>query len=102
MKKEVRNWIAINLMLWGLGRIGEIPAVRKRAMKMGLSRFGAAIDSGVGSRLFGRRRAEAGGLPRVLAEDWCDPQGVLDDGVGISPDHADESYHRDRERTSSR
>jgi uncharacterized membrane protein len=60
LKKEVRNWMAINLFLWGLGRIGEIPTVRRRAMKMGLSRLGAAIDSSVCSRLFGRRRLGAG------------------------------------------
>ena len=67
MKKEVKNWIAINLLLRGLGRIGEIPALRKRAMKMGLSRFGAAIDSSVGSRLFGPRRARAGGNAAMTA-----------------------------------
>jgi uncharacterized membrane protein len=55
MKREIRNWVVINLLLQGLGRIGEIPAVRKRAMKIGLSRWGAAIDSSVGSKLFGRR-----------------------------------------------
>src|SRR4030095_13924277 len=60
LKKEMRNWVAINLLLWGLGRIGEIRAVRRRVMKLGLSRLGAGIDSGVGSRLFGRRRAGAG------------------------------------------
>src|SRR5262249_57592936 len=60
LKREMRNWAAINLLLCGLGRIGEIPAVRKRAMKMGLGRWRAAIDSGVGSRLFRRRRAESG------------------------------------------
>lgn len=59
LKREMRNWVAINMLLWGLGRIGEIPAIRKRAMRMGLSRWGAAIDSSVGSKLFGRRRAEA-------------------------------------------
>src|SRR5262249_16084904 len=57
LKSEMRNWAAINLLLFGLGRIGEIPAVRKRAMKIGLSRWGAAIDSGIGSKMFGRRRA---------------------------------------------
>src|SRR5262249_42696684 len=57
LKREMRNWAAINLLLCGLGRIGEFPAVRKRAMKMGLSRWGAAIDSIVGSKLFGRRRS---------------------------------------------
>jgi uncharacterized membrane protein len=67
LKKEMRNWMAINLLLWGLGRIGAIPAVRKRAMKMGLSRFGAAIDSNVGSRLFGRRRASAGSSAAMTA-----------------------------------
>jgi uncharacterized membrane protein len=77
VKKEVRNWMAINLLLWGLGRIGEIPALRKRAMKMGLSRVGAAIDSGVCSRLFGRRRAEAGGNPAMTA---CASLGV---GAGL-------------------
>lgn len=60
LKREMRNWAMINLLLQGLGRIGEIPALRKRAMKMGLSRWGAAIDSNVGSKLFGRRQAEAG------------------------------------------
>lgn len=60
LRREMRNWVAINLLLWGLSRIGEIPAVRKRVMKMGLSRWRAAIDSGVGSRLFKRRRAESG------------------------------------------
>ena len=67
LKKEMRNWMAINLLIWGLGRIGEIPAVRRRAMKLGLSRFGAVIDSGFGSRLFGRRRAEAGSGPAITA-----------------------------------
>src|SRR4030095_17192303 len=67
LKKEMRNWWALNLRLWGLGRIGEIRAVRRRAMKLGLSRLGAVIDSGVGSRLFGRRRAGAGGSPAMTA-----------------------------------
>jgi uncharacterized membrane protein len=67
LKKEVRNWMAINLLLWGLGRIGGIPALRKRAMKMGLSRFGAAIDSSVGSRLFGRRGSGSGSVPAMTA-----------------------------------
>ena len=67
LKQEVRNWMSINLLLWGLGRIGEIRALRKRAMKMGLSRLGAAIDSSVGSRMFGRRRAEAGMSPGMRA-----------------------------------
>src|SRR5215813_13278220 len=67
LKKEMRNWMAINLLIWGLGRIGEIPAVRKRVMKLGLGRFGAAIDSSIGSRLFGRRRAEAGSSPAITA-----------------------------------
>ncbi|MBO0859062.1 MAG: SRPBCC family protein [Chloracidobacterium sp.] len=60
LKIEMRNWAVINLLLCGLGRIGEIPAVRKRAMKLGLSRWGAAIDSSIGSKLFGRRRAGTG------------------------------------------
>jgi uncharacterized membrane protein len=67
LKKEVRNWMAINLLLWGFGRIGEIRALRKRAMKIGLSRLGAAIDSSVGSRLFGRGRPEAGMRPAMTA-----------------------------------
>src|SRR5262245_65821738 len=67
LKKEVRNWMAINLLLWGLGRIGGIPALRKRAMKMGLSRFGAAIDSSVGSRLFGRRGSGSGSVPAMTS-----------------------------------
>jgi uncharacterized membrane protein/osmotically-inducible protein OsmY len=57
----------INLLLQGLGRIGEIPALRKRAMKMGLSRWGAAMDSSVGSKLFGRSRAEAGMSSAIAA-----------------------------------
>src|SRR5215510_6260161 len=65
LKKEMRNWIAINLLIWGIGRIGEIPVVRKRLMKMGLSRLGAAIDSSIGLRLFGRRRAGAGRKPAI-------------------------------------
>jgi hypothetical protein len=60
LKREMRNWAAINLLLCGLGRIGEIPYVRKKAMRMGLSGWGAAMDSSVGSKLFGRRRAETG------------------------------------------
>lgn len=67
LRREMRNWMAINLALWGLGRIGEIAAVRKRAMKMGLSRFGAALDSSLGSRLFGRRRPAAGMSPAITA-----------------------------------
>jgi uncharacterized membrane protein len=67
LKSEMRNWMMINLLLWGLGRIGEIPAVRKRAMKMGLSRLGAAIDSGIGKRLFRRRRTGAGVSPAMTA-----------------------------------
>ncbi|HEY7182900.1 MAG TPA: SRPBCC family protein [Blastocatellia bacterium] len=67
LKREMRNWAAINLLLCGLGRIGEIPAVRKRAMKMGLSRWGAAIDSNVGSKLFGRRRTGTGVSSAVTA-----------------------------------
>src|SRR5262249_54594758 len=67
LKKEMRNWMAINLLLWGLGRLGEIRAVRKRAMKMGLSRWGAAMDASVGSKLFGRRRAEAGMRSAIAA-----------------------------------
>jgi uncharacterized membrane protein len=67
LKREMRNWIAINLFLQGLGRIGEIPAVRKRAMKMGLSRWGAAIDSNFGSKVFGRRRAEEGIISAITA-----------------------------------
>src|SRR5262245_43542694 len=67
LKKEMRNWMVINLLLWGLGRIGGIRALRKRAMKMGLSRFGAAIDSSVGSRLFGRRRFGAERSPAMTA-----------------------------------
>ena len=60
LKKEMRNWAAINLLLCGLGRIGGIPAVRKKAMKMGLSRWGAAMDSSVGSRLFRPGRTSPG------------------------------------------
>lgn len=67
LRREIRNWMTINLLLWGLGRIGEIPALRKRAMKMGLSSLGAAIDSSVGSRLFGRRRSQARTSPAVTA-----------------------------------
>ncbi len=67
LRREMRNWMAINLLLRGLGRIGELPAVRKRAMKMGLSPLGAAIDSGIGSRLFGRRPPEAGISPAIVA-----------------------------------
>src|SRR6266511_187542 len=77
LKKEMRNWMAINLLLWGLGRIGEIPAVRRRVMKLGLSRLGAVIDSGVGSRLFGWRRAGAGSSPAMTA---CASLGA---GVGL-------------------
>jgi len=77
LKKEMRNWMAINLLLWGLGRIGGIPALRKRAMKMGLSRFGAAIDSSVGSRLFGRRGSGAGSS---LAMTACASLGA---GAGL-------------------
>src|SRR5262245_2104389 len=57
LKREITNWVLIKLSLQGLGRVGEIPAVRKRAMKVGLSRLGAAIDSIVGSKVFGRRRS---------------------------------------------
>lgn len=67
LKKEMRNWMTINLLLSGLGRIGEIHALRRGAMRMGLSRFGAAMDSSIGSRLFGRRRAEAGMSPAMTA-----------------------------------
>src|SRR5262245_19203676 len=77
LKKEMRNWMAINLLLWGLGRIGVVPALRRRAMKMGLSRLGAAIDSSVGSRLFGRRRPGAGSIPAMTA---CASLGV---GAGL-------------------
>ncbi|MGH9755724.1 MAG: SRPBCC family protein [Blastocatellia bacterium] len=52
--------MAINLLLYGLGRIGGIPSLRKRVMKVGLSPLGAAIDSSIGSRLFGQRRSKAG------------------------------------------
>src|SRR5215510_13848693 len=66
LKKEMRNWMALNLLLWGLGRIGEFPAVRRRVMKLGLSRLGAVIDSGVGSRLFGRRRRAGAGSSTAM------------------------------------
>ena len=67
LKTEMRNWMAINLLLWGLGRLGKIPAVRKKAMKMGLSRLGAAIGSSIGARLLGRRRPRAGMSPAITA-----------------------------------
>ncbi len=77
VKREMRNWMAINLLLWGLGRLGEIPAIRKRAMKTGLSRLGAAIDSAIGSRLFGRRRTGARMSPAAAA---CATMGA---GAGL-------------------
>ncbi|HKQ72432.1 MAG TPA: SRPBCC family protein [Blastocatellia bacterium] len=60
LKKDLRNWLAINLLLGNLGRFGSNPAVRKRAMSMGLSRIGSTIDWAIGSRLFGRKRSGDG------------------------------------------
>jgi uncharacterized membrane protein len=80
LKREITNWVLINLLLQGLGRAGEIPAVRRRAMKVGLSRWGAAIDSGVGSKLFGRRRSgrmESGMSPAMI---FCATLGA---GAGL-------------------
>jgi uncharacterized membrane protein len=60
LKKDLRNWLAINLMLRNLGRVGASPEVRKRAMRMGLSRIGSTLDRAIGSRLFGRKRSPDG------------------------------------------
>jgi len=60
LKKDLRNWLAINLLLGALGRIGANPGVRQRAMKAGLSRLGSTLDWAIGSRLFGRKRSSAG------------------------------------------
>ncbi len=60
LKKDLRNWLAINLLLGKLGRIGSNPGVRKRAMRVGLSRMGSTLDWVIGSRLFGRKRTVDG------------------------------------------
>jgi uncharacterized membrane protein len=60
LKKDLRNWLAINLLLGNLGRIGASPGVRRRAMMIGLSRIGSTLDRVIGSRLFGRKRSGDG------------------------------------------
>src|SRR5499433_1892189 len=65
LKKDLRNWLAINLLLRKLGRIGANPGVRQRAMRIGLSRLGSTLDWAIGSKLFGRKRSGAGINPAL-------------------------------------
>src|SRR5262245_56636412 len=65
VKKELRNWATINLLLGAFGRIGAIPAVRKKAMRTWLSPIGSTLDSVIGSRMFSRRRP-GGGMNQAL------------------------------------
>ena len=67
LKKDLRNWMAINLLLRNLGRIGANPGVRQRAMRIGLSRLGSTLDWAIGSKLFGRKRSGAGINPALTA-----------------------------------
>ena len=67
LKKDLRNWLAINLLLRNLGRIGANPGVRQRAMRIGLSRLGSTLDWAIGSKLFGRKRSGAGINPALTA-----------------------------------
>src|SRR5262249_57905999 len=64
-KKDLRNWLAINLLLRKLGRIGANPGVRQRAMRIGLSRLGSTLDWAIGSKLVGRKRSGAGINPAL-------------------------------------
>jgi uncharacterized membrane protein/osmotically-inducible protein OsmY len=83
LKREMRNWAAINLLMCGLGRIGEIPAVRKTAMRIGLSRWGAAIDSSVGSKLFGRMRTRRSGRMEAGMSSAMTACAALGTGAGL-------------------
>jgi uncharacterized membrane protein len=83
LKREMRNWAAINLLMCGLGRIGEIPAVRKNAMRIGLSRWGAAIDSGVGSKLFGRKWTRRSGRAGAGMSSAMTAVAALGTGAGL-------------------
>ena len=60
LKKDIRNWLALNLLLGNLGKIGSNRSVRKRAMRMGLTPIGSTLDWAIGSRLFGRKRSGDG------------------------------------------
>jgi uncharacterized membrane protein len=83
LKREMRNWAAINLLLCGLGRIGEFPGVRKKAMRMGLSRWGVAMDSSVGSKLFGRRRLRRPRLAEAGMSSAIATCAALGTGAGL-------------------
>src|SRR5215813_9961084 len=62
LKKQLRNWMVINLLLRNLGDIGVIRGLRKKAMKTGLRRIGSQIGLGIGSAIVSRllRRTEPG------------------------------------------
>lgn len=56
VKRQVRNWVLMNLLMGKLGRILTIRALRKRAMKAGLRQIRLMMESAGASRLFRRKR----------------------------------------------
>jgi len=65
LRRELKNWLVMNLLLGSLSRIGAIPGLRRKVMKMGLSRIGSTIESAIGSRLLGRKRSGVGMNPAM-------------------------------------
>lgn len=77
LKRQVRNWVLMNVLMGKPGRTVAIRALRKRAMRAGLRQIGLMMGSATVSRLFRRKRPVAR-INRPLAVG-----AALGAGVGL-------------------